>query len=88
LINGAECGCQACLSTASGTAARRFRSETQAGNIGINIGVAAPTAFFPLSGWKVSCFGDLRAQGLDAVKFFMQKKVVIERWPKERTRKF
>lgn len=88
LINGAEYGNQASIFTASGTAARRFRYEAQAGNIGINIGVAAPMAFFPFSGWKESFFGDLHGQGLDAVEFFTQKKVVIERWPKEWARKF
>jgi malonate-semialdehyde dehydrogenase (acetylating)/methylmalonate-semialdehyde dehydrogenase len=87
-INGAEYGNQASLFTSSGTAARRFRYEANAGNIGINIGVAAPMAFFPFSGWKESFFGDLHGQGLDAVEFFTQKKVVIERWPKEWTRKF
>jgi len=88
LINAAQVGNQASLFTASGTAARRFRYEAQAGNIGINIGVAAPMAFFPFSGWKESFFGDLHGQGLDAVEFFTQKKVVIERWPKEWARKF
>jgi malonate-semialdehyde dehydrogenase (acetylating)/methylmalonate-semialdehyde dehydrogenase len=87
-INSSEYGNQASLFTSSGTAARRFRHEAQAGNIGINIGVAAPMAFFPFSGWKESFFGDLHGQGLDAVEFFTQKKVVIERWPKEWTRKF
>jgi malonate-semialdehyde dehydrogenase (acetylating)/methylmalonate-semialdehyde dehydrogenase len=87
-INSGEYGNQASLFTSSGTAARRFRYEAQAGNIGINIGVAAPMAFFPFSGWKESFFGDLHGQGLDAVEFFTQKKVVIERWPKEWTRKF
>lgn len=87
-INAAEYGNQASLFTSSGAAARRFRCEVDAGNIGINIGVAAPMAFFPFSGWKESFFGDLHGQGLDAVEFFTQKKVVIERWPKEWTRKF
>ncbi|MCX6069474.1 MAG: CoA-acylating methylmalonate-semialdehyde dehydrogenase [Chloroflexi bacterium] len=87
-INSSEYGNQASLFTSSGTAARRFRYEAQAGNIGINIGVAAPMAFFPFSGWKESFFGDLHGQGLDAVEFFTQKKVVIERWPKEWTRRF
>ncbi|MCK7506373.1 MAG: aldehyde dehydrogenase family protein [Desulfobacterales bacterium] len=70
---------------ASGSAARKFRYEAEAGNIGINIGVAAPMAFFPFSGWKDSFFGDLHGQGMDAVEFFTQKKVVVERWPKEWT---
>ena len=87
-INSSEYGNQASIFTSSGTAARRFRYEAQAGNIGINIGVAAPMAFFPFSGWKESFFGDLHGQGLDAVEFFTQKKVVIERWPQEWTRKF
>jgi len=81
-------GNQASLFTSSGNAARRFRYEVEAGNIGINIGVAAPMAFFPFSGWKDSFFGDMHGQGMDAVEFFTQKKVVVERWPKEWMRKF
>jgi malonate-semialdehyde dehydrogenase (acetylating) / methylmalonate-semialdehyde dehydrogenase len=88
LVNSGKYGNMACLFTNSGTAARKFRYEAIAGNIGINIGVAAPMAFFPFTGWKESFFGDLHGQGLDAVEFFTQKKVVIERWPKEWTRKF
>jgi malonate-semialdehyde dehydrogenase (acetylating)/methylmalonate-semialdehyde dehydrogenase len=88
LVNNGAYGNQASLFTSSGNAARRFRYEADAGNIGINIGVAAPMAFFPFSGWKESFFGDLHGQGMDAVEFFTQKKVVIERWPKEWTRKF
>lgn len=88
LVNSGAYGNQASLFTSSGNAARRFRYEAEAGNIGINIGVAAPMAFFPFSGWKESFFGDLHGQGMDAVEFFTQKKVVIERWPKEWTRKF
>ncbi|MDI6768199.1 MAG: CoA-acylating methylmalonate-semialdehyde dehydrogenase [Anaerolineales bacterium] len=88
LVNRGVYGNQASLFTSSGNAARRFRYEAEAGNIGINIGVAAPMAFFPFSGWKESFFGDLHGQGMDAVEFFTQKKVVIERWPKEWSRKF
>jgi malonate-semialdehyde dehydrogenase (acetylating)/methylmalonate-semialdehyde dehydrogenase len=88
LANSHSYGNQASLFTSSGSAARKFRYEAQAGNIGINIGVAAPMAFFPFSGWKESFFGDLHGQGMDAVEFFTQKKVVIERWPKEWSRKF
>ncbi len=87
-VNNAKYGNMACLFTNSGAAARKFRYEAQAGNIGINIGVAAPMAFFPFSGWKESFFGVLHGQGRDAVEFFTQSKVVIERWPKEWTRKF
>lgn len=88
LVNGGQYGNQASLFTSSGSAARKFRYEAEAGNIGINIGVAAPMAFFPFSGWKESFFGDLHGQGMDAVEFFTQKKIVVERWPKEWTRKF
>lgn len=81
-------GNQASLFTSSGSAARRFRYEAPAGNIGINIGVAAPMAYFPFSGWKNSFFGDLHGQGRDAVDFYTDKKVVIERWGQEHSRKF
>jgi malonate-semialdehyde dehydrogenase (acetylating)/methylmalonate-semialdehyde dehydrogenase len=87
-VNATAYGNMACLFTSSGAAARKFRYEAQAGNIGINIGVAAPMAFFPFSGWKDSFFGDMHAQGRDAVEFYTQKKVVVERWPKEWSRKF
>lgn len=88
LVNSGRYGNQASIFTTSGYAARRFRYEADAGNIGINIGVAAPMAFFPFSGWRDSFFGDMHGQGMDAVEFFTQKKVVVERWPKEWTRKF
>lgn len=88
LVNSGSYGNMACLFTSSGAAARKFRYEADAGNIGINIGVAAPIAFFPFSGWKESFFGDMHAQGRDAVEFYTQKKVVVERWPKEWSRKF
>jgi malonate-semialdehyde dehydrogenase (acetylating)/methylmalonate-semialdehyde dehydrogenase len=88
LVNSGQYGNQASLFTSSGSAARKFRYEAEAGNIGINIGVAAPMAFFPFSGWKESFFGDMHGQGMDAVEFFTQKKVVVERWPKEWSRKF
>jgi malonate-semialdehyde dehydrogenase (acetylating) / methylmalonate-semialdehyde dehydrogenase len=81
-------GNQASLFTSSGSAARRFRYEAPAGNIGINIGVAAPMAYFPFSGWKNSFFGDLHGQGRDAIEFYTDKKVVVERWGKEHSRKF
>ncbi len=87
-INNGAYGNMACLFTKSGSSARKFRSEALAGNIGINIGVAAPMAQFPFSGWKDSFFGDLHGQGKHAIEFFTQTKVVIERWPKEWSRKF
>jgi len=81
-------GNQASLFTTSGAAARKFRYEAPAGNIGINIGVAAPMAYFPFSGWKESFFGILHAQGRDAVEFFTESKIVVERWSRQETRKF
>jgi len=81
-------GNQASLFTSSGSAARKFRYEAPAGNIGINIGVAAPMAYFPFTGWKGSFFGDMHAQGRDAIEFYTDKKVVIERWGEQHTRKF
>ena len=81
-------GNQASLFTTSGAAARKFRYEAPAGNIGINIGVAAPMAYFPFNGWKESFFGILHAQGKDAVEFFTESKIVIERWSRQETRKF
>ncbi len=80
LINSGNYGNMACLFTNNGRSARKFRYEAHIGNIGINIGVAAPMAFFPFSGWKDSFFGDLHGQSWDAVDFFTQKKVVVERW--------
>ncbi len=88
LINKSQFGNMACLFTSSGAAARKFRYEAEAGNIGINIGVAAPMAFFPFSGWKQSFFGDLHGQANHAVEFFTQTKVVVERWKDEWSRKF
>jgi malonate-semialdehyde dehydrogenase (acetylating)/methylmalonate-semialdehyde dehydrogenase len=87
-INAGRYGNMACVFTSSGASARKFRHEAEAGNIGINIGVAAPVAQFPFSGWKDSFYGDLHGQGKHAVEFFTQTKVVIERWLKEWNRKF
>lgn len=87
-INSGKYGNMGCVFTNSGASARKFRNEAMAGNIGINIGVAAPMAQFPFSGWKESFFGDLHGQGKHAIEFFTQTKVVIERWPKEWSRKF
>ena len=87
-VNVSAFGNMACIFTSSGAAARKFRYEARAGNIGVNIGVAAPMAFFPFSGWKGSFFGDLHAQGRDAVEFYMDKKIVVERWPREWSRQF
>lgn len=88
LVNSGRYGNMACLFTGNGASARKFRYEAEVGNVGINVGIAAPMAFFPFSGWRDSFFGDLHGQGMDAVEFFTQKKVVVERWPKEWSRKF
>lgn len=88
LVNNRSFGNMACIFTNSGAAARKFRYEADAGNIGINIGVAAPMAFYPFSGWNDSFFGDLHAQGRHAVEFYTQTKVVVERWPREWSRQF
>ena len=66
--------------TTSGRAAREFRYRVGVSMIGVNIGVAAPMAFFPFGGAKGSFFGDLKAHGPDAVEFYTDKKVVISRW--------
>ena len=66
--------------TENGAAVRRYRHEVEAGMIGVNIGVAAPVAFFPFSGWKDSFLGDLHAHGPDAVDFFTRKKTVTTRY--------
>ena len=79
----------ACLFTSSSAAARKFRYEADAGNIGINIGVAAPMAFFTFSGYKESFFGTLHGQSHHAMEFFYtQTKVVVERWLKDWARQF
>jgi malonate-semialdehyde dehydrogenase (acetylating)/methylmalonate-semialdehyde dehydrogenase len=88
LTNQNRYGNAASIFTTSGAAARKFRHDAEAGNIGINIGIAAPMAFFPFSGWKDSFFGDLHGQSFHAVEFYTQTKVVIERWHDEWTRKF
>ncbi len=88
IANRLSYGNMACIFTSSGAAAREFRHKVEAGNIGINIGVAAPMAFFPFSGWKQSFFGDLHAQNHHAIEFFTQTKVVVERWFPEWTREF
>jgi malonate-semialdehyde dehydrogenase (acetylating) / methylmalonate-semialdehyde dehydrogenase len=66
--------------TESGAAVRRFKHDVQAGMVGVNIGVAAPVAFFPFSGWKDSFLGDLHAHGTDAVEFYTRKKTITSRY--------
>lgn len=88
IVNDSYYGNSGCIFTKSGAAARRFRHEAMVGNIGVNIGVAAPMAFFPFSGWKGSFFGDLHAQSHHCIEFYTQTKVVVERWNDQWTRKF
>ena len=80
VVNGSRFGNGTSIFTESGAAVRRYRHEVEAGMIGVNIGVAAPVAFFPFSGWKDSFFGDLHAHGPDAVEFYTRKKTVTSRW--------
>lgn len=88
VVNRRAYGNMACIFTTDGANARRFRYEVQAGNVGINVGVAAPMAYFPFSGWGESFFGDLHAQAAHGVEFYTQTKVVVERWPRDWSRRF
>ena len=88
LVNQRSYGNMACIFTTDGANARRFRYEVNAGNVGINVGVAAPMSSFPFSGWGESFFGDLHAQAHHGVEFYTQTKVVVERWPRDWSRKF
>jgi malonate-semialdehyde dehydrogenase (acetylating) / methylmalonate-semialdehyde dehydrogenase len=80
IVNSSRFGNGTSIFTESGASVRRYRHEVQAGMIGVNIGVAAPVAFFPFSGWKDSFLGDLHAHGTDAVEFFTRKKTVTSRF--------
>jgi malonate-semialdehyde dehydrogenase (acetylating)/methylmalonate-semialdehyde dehydrogenase len=88
LIERSPYGNASSIFTSSGAAARKFRNSVSTGNVGVNIGVPAPMAYFPFSGWKGSFFGVMHAQGRDAIEFFTDKKVIVERWPREWSRKF
>ncbi len=80
IVNESRFGNGTSIFTESGASVRRYRHEVQAGMIGVNIGVAAPVAFFPFSGWKDSFLGDLHAHGTDGVEFFTRKKTVTSRY--------
>ncbi|MCK9858715.1 CoA-acylating methylmalonate-semialdehyde dehydrogenase [Paenibacillus sp. ATY16] len=80
LANRSEFANGACLFTQSGASMRQFRETIDAGMLGVNLGVPAPMAFFPFSGWKKSFYGDLHANGTDGVEFFTRKKMVTTRW--------
>ena len=79
-VNASRFGNAAVIFTSSGGAAREFRFSVEAGMLGVNVGVAAPVAWFPFSGWKASFNGDLHANGQDAIEFYTHKKVVTARW--------
>ncbi len=73
-------GNSASIFTSNGKWAREFQYKVPCGNIGVNIGIAAPMAFFPFGGMKDSFFGTLHGQGTEAIRFFTESKVVIQRW--------
>ena len=70
----------ACIFTSSGSAAREFSHRVKAGMVGVNVGVPAPLAYFPFSGWDHSFFGDLHVQGREGVMFYTRQKVITSRW--------
>jgi malonate-semialdehyde dehydrogenase (acetylating)/methylmalonate-semialdehyde dehydrogenase len=80
LVNRSPFGNATAIFTTSGKAAREYSSRIEVGMVGINVGVAAPMAFFPFAGWKNSFFGDLHAHGKDAVAFYTEQKVIMSRW--------
>ena len=80
LVNRSPFGNATSIFTTSGKAAREYSSRCEVGMVGINVGVAAPMAFFPFAGWKQSFFGDLHAHGKDAVAFYTEQKVIMSRW--------
>ena len=80
LVNSSPFGNTTSIFTGDGKSAREYASRIECGMVGVNIGVAAPMAFFPFSGWKKSFFGDLHAHGKDAVAFYTEQKVIMTRW--------
>ena len=79
-LNGSRYGNAGAIFTQSGAAARQYRYEAEAGMLGVNVGVPAPVAWFPFSGWNDSIDGDLHANGADAVRFYTRTKVITSRW--------
>lgn len=80
IVNSSPFGNGVSIFTESAAAVRKFRHDVQVGMVGVNIGVAAPVAFFPFSGWKASFLGDLHAHGPDGVDFFTRKKTITSRY--------
>ena len=81
IIDESPFGNAASIYTSNGGAAREFAARVNIGNVGVNVGVAAPMAFFPFSGRKEAVFGDLHGQAGDAVRFFTDSKVIVSRCP-------
>ncbi|USN98371.1 MAG: CoA-acylating methylmalonate-semialdehyde dehydrogenase [Phycisphaeraceae bacterium] len=79
-LNSTDYGNMGVIFTSSGYNARRFKTRARAGMIGVNVGVPAPMAVFPFAGWKNSFFGDLHANGEDAVRFYTEHKILVTRW--------
>jgi malonate-semialdehyde dehydrogenase (acetylating)/methylmalonate-semialdehyde dehydrogenase len=80
IVNSSRFGNGTSIFTESAASVRLYRHQVEAGMVGVNIGVAAPVAFFPFSGWKDSFLGDLHAHGPDAVEFFTRKKTITSRY--------
>ena len=80
LVNSSAFGNTTSIFTSDGKSAREYASRIEVGMVGVNVGVAAPMAFFPFSGWKNSFYGDLHAHGRDAVAFYTEQKVIMSRW--------
>jgi malonate-semialdehyde dehydrogenase (acetylating) / methylmalonate-semialdehyde dehydrogenase len=80
LVNRSPFGNASSIFTNNGKSAREYSSRVEAGMVGVNVGVAAPMAFFPFAGWKNSFFGDLHAHGKDAIAFYTEQKVIMSRW--------
>jgi malonate-semialdehyde dehydrogenase (acetylating)/methylmalonate-semialdehyde dehydrogenase len=80
LVNRSPFGNATSIFTNNGKSAREYSSRIEVGMVGVNVGVAAPMAFFPFAGWKNSFFGDLHAHGKDGVAFYTEQKVIMSRW--------
>jgi malonate-semialdehyde dehydrogenase (acetylating)/methylmalonate-semialdehyde dehydrogenase len=80
LVNSSRFGNTTSIFTSNGKSAREYAERIEVGMVGVNVGVAAPMAFFPFCGWKDSFFGDLHAHGRDAISFYTEQKVIMTRW--------
>jgi malonate-semialdehyde dehydrogenase (acetylating)/methylmalonate-semialdehyde dehydrogenase len=80
LVQGSPYGNAASIFTENGGWAREFQTRVEVGNVGVNIGVAAPMAYFPFGGARQSFFGTLHGQGRDAIDFFTDRQIIIRRW--------